>query len=74
MVEGEGGAVDGGFGDGASMMEMPIPCPTCDRTVELNDMNTCGSCNEMFCSQCLKQSWEDCDNCNESLHHDNRGG
>lgn len=47
------------------MMEMPTPCPTCDRTVELNDMNTCGSCNEMFCNQCLKQSWEDCDNCRE---------
>ena len=47
-------------------MEMPTPCPTCDRTVELNDMNTCGSCHELYCNQCLKQSWEDCDNCKES--------
>ena len=52
-------------------MEMPTPC-TCGNVVELNDMNTCGTCNKLYCNQCLKRSWEDCDYC-EDLKDDAEG-
>jgi hypothetical protein len=48
---------------GLKMMEMPTPCPTCERIVELNDMNTCNTCRELYCDSCLPRPWEDCENC-----------
>lgn len=42
---------------------MPTPCPTCDRTVELNDMNPCGVCNDLYCDECLEHAWDDCERC-----------
>jgi hypothetical protein len=44
-------------------MEMPTPCPTCTRIVELNDMNNCRNCRELFCNKCLGSPWEYCDVC-----------
>lgn len=43
-------------------MDMPTRC-TCGRIIELNDMNTCDDCRELFCSDCLDQSWGVCENC-----------
>lgn len=44
-------------------MDMPTPCPWCGRVVELNDMNTCGMCDEMKCDDCCKKPWGDCEDC-----------
>jgi hypothetical protein len=44
-------------------MEMPTPCPTCGNIVELNDMNTCGTCKKLYCDECLERPWGDCDDC-----------
>lgn len=45
------------------IMEMPTPCPTCDRIVELNDMNACGFCDALLCNQCCKVQRGDCEDC-----------
>lgn len=43
-------------------MEMPTPC-TCGRWVELNDMNTCDICNNLYCRECCERPWGYCINC-----------
>lgn len=40
-------------------MEMPTPCP-CGRWVELNDMNSCGTCDQLFCHQCVPRNGDNC--------------
>jgi hypothetical protein len=45
------------------MMEMPVPCPTCDRIVELNDTNKCENCGKLYCDDCLEHNMDACENC-----------
>ncbi len=48
------------------MMEMPTPCPTCDRIVELDEMNPCDKCGELYCNTCLSRPWGNCISCKEA--------
>jgi hypothetical protein len=52
-------------------MDMPTPCPTCTRIVELNDMSTCENCNELFCDRCC-EPWGLCAVCKESTEGEYR--
>lgn len=47
-------------------MEMPTPCPRCGKVGELNHMNTCGTCRELYCPRCLKTPWAECQVCKEA--------
>jgi len=46
-------------------MEMPTPCTNCDRTVELNNMNTCDGCSNLYCNECCEEPFGLCKNCKD---------
>jgi hypothetical protein len=48
-----------------SEMDMPTPCE-CGTVLELNDMNTCSECRQLFCHECC-EPWGTCINCIDKL-------
>ena len=44
------------------MMDMPCECP-CGKWFDLNKGNPCDSCKQVFCTKCVEEPFENCDNC-----------
>ncbi len=43
-------------------MDMPCEC-SCGKWFDLNDGNSCDSCNQVFCTDCVKEPFELCTIC-----------
>lgn len=45
-------------------MDMPTSCP-CGNWIELNDMNNCRICGNLFCHECVPRNGGVCPMCDE---------
>ena len=41
---------------------MPCEC-SCGTWFDLNDGNSCGECNTIFCTECVEEPFDTCERC-----------